>query len=281
MQRSDVEWEGEAMSRASGGVSSQADDLILSRSTWLPANTVASRAFDERGEFIYSFSGLLEVEVEGFRYLVPHKYGVWLPPGIRRSSFNRQHARHISIYLPNVFSALLPAEHCALEVDTLLRSLLEGVSKSAETVNQTDAEKRLLRVLVDRFMGAKSSGSYLPHSADPQFGPLLTQLKNNPYDQRSFSDIAVSLNVSERTLARRCQRDLGMTFLEWRQRLLVVESLALLQQGQTVEAISLVLGYKNTSSFISMFRKLTNMTPNEYRREEERCLVTVQRCSRN
>jgi AraC-like DNA-binding protein len=164
-----------------------------------------------------------------------------------------------------------------LEVDTLLRALLAEVFNSSDRDEQSDAEKRLLRVLVDRLVRAKSSGSYLPHSADPIFGSLLTQLKQNPYDQRTFSDLAISLNMSERTLARRCQRDLGMTFLEWRQRLMVVESLAMLQQGQTIEAISLVLGYKTASSFISMFRKLTHMTPNEYRREEEQCLDSARR----
>ncbi len=253
-------------------VSGQADDQILSRSAWLPANSITSRSLEARGEFIYSFSGLLEVDVGGHGYLVTHQYGVWLPPGQQRSCFNRQHARHISIYLPKMFCALLPGEHCALEVDTLLRALLTQVFNSTGDDEQDDVGKRLLRVLVDRLVHARSSGSYLPHSADPVFGSLLSQLKQNPYDQRTFSDFALSLNLSERTLARRCQRDLGMTFLEWRQRLMVVESLAMLQQGQTVETIASVLGYKTASSFISMFRKLTHMTPNEYRREEERCL---------
>jgi AraC-like DNA-binding protein len=269
--------EGKVMIGACKAVSSQAEDHIVSRSAWLPANSITSRSLAECGEFIYSFSGLLEVDVGGYCYLVPHQYGVWLPPELKRSSFNRQHARHVSIYLPKVICALLPTEHCALEVDTLLRALLAEVFNSSDRDEQSDAEKRLLRVLVDRLVRAKSSGSYLPHSADPIFGSLLTQLKQNPYDQRTFSDLAISLNMSERTLARRCQRDLGMTFLEWRQRLMVVESLAMLQQGQTIEAISLVLGYKTASSFISMFRKLTHMTPNEYRREEEQCLDSARR----
>lgn len=65
---------------------------------------------------------------------------------------------------------------------------------------------------------------------------------------------------------RRCQRDLGMSFAEWRQRLKVLTSLSRLDQGQTVENIGLDLGYSSASAFISMFRRLMGTTPDEYRK---------------
>ncbi|WP_238534197.1 helix-turn-helix domain-containing protein [Advenella kashmirensis] len=65
---------------------------------------------------------------------------------------------------------------------------------------------------------------------------------------------------------RRCQRDLGMSFVEWRQRLKVLASLARLDRGETVEAIGLDLGYSSASAFISMFRRLMGTTPDEYRK---------------
>ena len=65
---------------------------------------------------------------------------------------------------------------------------------------------------------------------------------------------------------RRCQRDLGMSLAEWRQRLRVVRAMPLLEAGQTVETIALDLGYGSASAFISMFKKLMGTTPDEYRK---------------
>ncbi|BCQ61477.1 hypothetical protein PBOI14_32270 [Pseudomonas sp. Boi14] len=66
---------------------------------------------------------------------------------------------------------------------------------------------------------------------------------------------------------RRSQRELGMSLVEWRQRLKVVQALALLEQGRTVESIGLDLGYSSASAFISMFRRMMGTTPDEYRRQ--------------
>jgi len=65
---------------------------------------------------------------------------------------------------------------------------------------------------------------------------------------------------------RRCQRDLGMSLAQWRQRLRVVKAMGLLESGQTVETIALDLGYASASAFISMFKRLTGATPDEFRK---------------
>lgn len=91
-------------------------------------------------------------------------------------------------------------------------------------------------------------------------------MEANPADPRPVSALAACANLTERTLERRCRRDLGMTLVEWRNRLRVVRAFALLEQGDTVEQIAFELGYATSSAFITMFRRLTGSTPDEYRR---------------
>ena len=95
---------------------------------------------------------------------------------------------------------------------------------------------------------------------------MLRALEANPSDPRSLPQLARAANTTERTLMRRAQRNLGMSLVEWRQRLKVIEALALLERGQSVETIGLDLGYSSASAFISMFRKMMGTTPDEYRR---------------
>lgn len=111
----------------------------------------------------------------------------------------------------------------------------------------------MLRVLVDLVAQAKRVGTYLPTSDDPMLGKLLGMLETDPGDDRSLADFALALGASERTLMRRCQRDLGMTFIEWRQCLRVLKSMPLLAQGHTEESIALGFGYASSSAFITMF----------------------------
>lgn len=73
---------------------------------------------------------------------------------------------------------------------------------------------------------------YLPNSQDSVLAPVLKALEADPSDNRTLPEFALAANTTERTLARRCERDLGMSLMEWRQRLRVVRALPLLEAGR-------------------------------------------------
>lgn len=239
---------------------------IVFRAVSVPADTVYPRHRHAWGEFVYSFSGVMEIELEKQHYLAPPQYGLWLPPHTEHIAINRQAACHCSLYVAAPLSAALPTRTCALTVSPFMRALLEELRLHPPAIPAAAQEQRLLQVLVDQLGKAECAGSYLPTSSDPLLGPVLKALQANPGDTRSLSMLARSVHATERTLMRRCQRDLGMSFLEWRQRLKVLASLPRLNAGDTVEAIGLDLGYGSASAFISMFRRLMGTTPDEYRK---------------
>jgi AraC-like DNA-binding protein len=121
-------------------------------------------------------------------------------------------------------------------------------------------------VVVDQLALAPRAGSYLPSSDDPLLAPVLLALQATPGDNRSLAEWAQLVHTTERTLVRRCQRDLGMGLLEWRQRLRIVKALPRLEAGEKVEAIAFDLGYASVSAFIAMFRRLMGVTPDVFRK---------------
>jgi len=121
-------------------------------------------------------------------------------------------------------------------------------------------------VLVDQLHLAPCSRNYLPGSDEPVIAALLAALQADPGSNRSLADWAAQLHVTERTLARRCQRELGMPFGEWRQRQRFLAALPMLERGDTVQAIALELGYSTASAFIAMFRRQGGGTPDQFRR---------------
>ncbi|PAU62794.1 AraC family transcriptional regulator [Pseudomonas sp. PIC25] len=239
---------------------------IFFRTACVPAESTYPRHRHAWGEFVYSFSGVMEVKLADHHYLAPPQYGIWLPPNVEHRGLNRYEACHCSLYIAADLSTALPANPCALTLSPLIRALLDHLRQHPPGLPRTEADERLLRVLVDQLAAAPRAGSYLPTSDDPLLGPVLDALSANPADNRTLPELAREANTTERTLMRRCQRDLGISFAEWRQRLRVVRAMALLEAGQTVESIALDLGYASASAFIAMFRRLMGVTPDEFRR---------------
>jgi AraC-like DNA-binding protein len=241
---------------------------LMFRSAQVPAQGVYPLHRHAWGEFVYSFSGVMEVKVAEQHYLAPPQYGMWLPPDLEHVGLNRRAATHSSLYVSRALCAVLPATPCALTVGPLARALLEYLRQLPGGAPNNLQEARLLDVLLDQLAAAPRTGSYLPGSDHPQLGAVLQALEEHPGDNRALAAWADFVHTTERTLMRRCQRDLGMSLAEWRQRLRVVKAMPRLDAGKTVESIALDLGYSSASAFITMFRRLTGTTPDEFRKAQ-------------
>lgn len=239
---------------------------VMFRSAHVPADGLYPRHRHAWGEFVYSFSGVMEVKVAEHHYLAPPQYGVWLPPQVVHVGLNRQAAHHCSLYVSPALCGQLPADPCALTVSPLVRALLEHLRQQPVAEVISPPEARLLAVLVDQLAQAPCASSYLPHADDPLLRPVLDALQADPGDPRTVAELAQAVHTTERTLMRRSQRVLGMSLTEWRQRLRVVRSLPRLQAGHKVESIALDMGYGSASAFIAMFRKRMGVTPDEFRK---------------
>lgn len=239
---------------------------IFFRSACMPAEATYPQHRHAWGEFVYSFNGVMEVKLGNRHFLAPAQYGIWLPPEVEHRGLNRHEACHCSLYVVAELCRSLPAAPCALSVSPFLRALLDHLRLNPPGLPNSAAEQRLLQVAVDQLASAAVAGSYLPSSSDPLLEPILAALQDNPADPRALAELAAAVHTTERTLMRRCQRELGMTLSEWRQRLCVLRAMPRLEVGDTVENIAHDLGYGSASAFIAMFRRLVGSTPDEYRR---------------
>ena len=74
-------------------------------------------------------------------------------------------------------------------------------------------------------------------------------------------------NLPERTLKRRFKSATGITLIDYVQNLRIEEAKRLLESGkQPVEAISVNVSYEDVSFFRRVFKRLTGLTPSQYRR---------------
>lgn len=221
------------------------------------------------GEFVYSFSGMMEVQFSDSSLLAPPQYGIWLPAKLEHVGLSRDLSAFCSVYVAGHLCDSMPQKACVLEVNAVTRAILEQLRDSFETDlprARSDKESRLLMVLLDQLELAECTDSYLTYSDDPALSIVLDYLDKNPEDNRSNQELAKLANISERTLSRRSRQDLGMSLSEWRQRLRIVRAISMLEEGRSVESIALDLGYSSASAFIAMFKKQTGSTPGRHHR---------------
>lgn len=243
---------------------------LVFRTASMPAHASYPTHRHAWGEFVYAFSGVIELQLAGRSTIAPPQLGIWLPPEVEHRGLNREAATHSSLYVAAALCGPMPDTPCALAVSPLARAMLEHLRAEPPAMPPTAEQARLMQVLLDQLAGSRRLGSYLPRSDDPVLGALLAALERDPGDDRPLAALAAAFHATERTVARRCRRDLGMSFAEWRQRLRIVKALPRLEAGEKVETIALDLGYASASAFIAMFRRSTGETPDGYRRRGPR-----------
>lgn len=233
------------------------------RTEHLPAHGVYLPMRHRWSEFVYSYSGITEVQAGEDLFLAPPHLGLWIPAGTEHTSSNHNETVYCSFYIASKFCQRMPPEICVVVVTPLVQAMLDFLRDNP--AENTDPERqRLLRVLVDQLAHCQTTGSYIPATNHPDLDALLQELRSNPADGRSLDQLAEDFDMSKRTLMRHCQAELGMSLTEWRQRLKIVSALPLLQAGQSVESVALDLGYGTSSAFIAMFRRLTGTSPKRF-----------------
>ncbi|MFT4271590.1 MAG: helix-turn-helix transcriptional regulator [Pantoea sp.] len=217
------------------------------------------------GQVIFVKSHVLEMEVEGERLLTPADMPIWIPPGQRHSSYNHRQSLFRTFNLAADLCDGLPQQACLLNVDAIVHAIMDEFARRELEQPHSAADWRLCEVLVDRLRLAPVHKSYLPGSNDKLLAPILHALQAHPGDNTTLAQWAKRVFTTERTLARRCQQQLNMSFSEWRQRLRFLRAITLLEQGISVQAIAHELGYSSASALIVMFQHQAGTTPDRYR----------------
>lgn len=87
----------------------------------------------------------------------------------------------------------------------------------------------------------------------------------------TLADISRHFGFSLSYCSKLIKNTTGMGFSEWKRALRVRKGERLLvNTTDTVNDISLSLGYENTETFIRIFKKETGMTPGQYRKRGQK-----------
>lgn len=245
--------------------SSEAEPFILSVSIESDEMRTTGLHCHSRGQLLGALQGLISINADGSRLVVPATHGVWIPPYVPHSLLGSHGPfKGWSVYVSRSVCADLPDKPCILELSGLLREILVRMTKWQHT-SLEPAQIHLAYVFLDEIRTIPRARLGLPMPKKPQLLRIALALANNPGDSRRMTEWATWAGISPRSLTRNFILDTGFTFTEWRQRARLLIALEMLASGKQVTQISLELGYDNVSTFIALFRRVFGTTPGSYK----------------
>jgi AraC-like DNA-binding protein len=207
-------------------------------------------------QIVYACTGVVSVTTDAGTWVAPASRAIWIPAGTVH-----EHRAHGSTDLRLVGLTSDPlglAGPAVLAVEPLLRELIIAYTAGPGDGAERD---RLLGVLLDRLRHSPERPFHLPTARDPRLVAVCAMLDGDPADGRTLAQLAARAGTSDRTLARLCRAELGMTFPQWRTQLRLQRALLLLADGVSVTAVAHRCGWASASAFIDVFRRALGYTP--------------------
>ncbi|MEI8593039.1 helix-turn-helix domain-containing protein [Photobacterium sp. Hal280] len=102
---------------------------------------------------------------------------------------------------------------------------------------------------------------------DRRLAPIVDALLSDPGSTKTLAQWARQTGATERTLSRVFQKEIQLTFPQWRQRLRLMTAITLLEQGLSVQNVAHEIGYQSVSAFIEAFRLAFKLTPQQFKQQ--------------
>lgn len=219
-----------------------------------------------RSQFLYATQGVMVIETQRGRWVVPPTRGVWLQADVEHTVRMRGPVSMRTLFVDQDAAPNLPTENCVLSVSPLLRELVLEASRIPLDYEVDSRNARVMRLLLDEFQTLPVLPFHLPWPADKRLSLVCTHLAQHPDNTMTADEWAERLAMSKKTFHRQFQSHTGITFGQWRQLARLLLSLESLAEGAPIVQVSLEHGYKSQSAYTVMFKRHFGMPPSAFYR---------------
>ena len=149
----------------------------------------------------------------------------------------------------------------SLEVSPLLRELVEQLVQPPADAAR---EACLAALVQDELARARPVPLGVGLPADKRLRVLCEAVLDDPARHATLAGWAAECGASVRTIARLFRQELGTTFAEWRQQVLLAKALSMAARRRPMAHIAAELGYASASAFSAMVRRSVGVPPSRF-----------------
>jgi AraC-like DNA-binding protein len=224
-------------------------------------------------QMAFSTRGATRVSTSSSTYIVPPSRAVWIPPGRVHTVTAVEQAELRTLYL---HASVVPADtpHSSwrdcrvIEVTPLLRELVLQLAIDPAAAPAADAdwqrERLLAALIVDELQRARPMRLGVDLPQDKRLRALCEAILDQPARHASLEGWADESGASPRTIARLFKQELGTSFAQWRQQVLLARALSMAAKRQPMSFIASELGYASASAFTAMVTRAVGMPPSRF-----------------
>lgn len=263
---------------------------VRAKSRLLAADTRVKPHHHPWAQVAFSGSGVTRVTAAHSTYIVPPSRAVWIPPGVEHAVTVVEDTDLRTLYLhqpdgrcgPDVAPDQEDAwRHCrVIEVSSLLRELVTQLTllAPAECTYPADwqdippdpadppyrREQHLAALVLDELRRARPLPLGVALPQDKRLRHLCEAMLDEPTRHATLDAWAAEAGASARTIARLFRQELGTSFLQWRQQVLLAKALSLAARRKPMSVIAAELGYASPSAFTAMVTRSVGMAPGRF-----------------
>jgi len=221
------------------------------------------------GHLIRPLTGSVRVNVSSDVWLVTVGQALWLRPETPHAMQVLSSSLIQFVYVDLAYDeAQMPATG-RIDVPSLLSGILDELC--APLYDELGPLDRLTSVMLDQVTHAHNR-RFAECPGDARLAAIYQLLIRDPSNRRTLEEIAQEAGISSKTVGRLLRAHCDMSFRQWRESIMLGLAVNRLEHGGRVTDVALDLGYTSASSFISAFKKLTDMTPKQWFHQSRRHL---------
>lgn len=224
----------------------------------------------EKGQFLYTEGGVVHVSTEQKTYFLPARHYMWIPPGVIHSI----HPSSADVIMRNLY---FPVEADELPfykqkgiypVNDLLLQMIIFSNRWSGDIDETEQSSYRFALALKAILPEVSLYRLplaLPYAKDKRLAAVIHYMGQNLSEAIVFPALASKFGLSERSLSRLFQGDVGMSFIQYLsiQRMMLALQL-LLEDKMSVKEVASMVGYNSIPTFSTTFYKTLGVRPSEY-----------------
>ena len=213
-------------------------------------------------QIVFSSVGVARVSTLDVAYVVPPWRAVWIPPDVRHAATVLENAKLHSLYLLSTQNQ--DWRECGvIEVQPLLRELIVALSKEDEEMGDAERYRSLCALTLVELRRAPPLPLGIALPKERRLRAFCESFLNDPALDRPLTSLAHESGASVSTIHRLFRQEIGSSFTDWRQQVLLARALTLAAKGMSMGRIADELGYSSASAFSSMVMRLVGIPPSK------------------
>jgi AraC-like DNA-binding protein len=217
----------------------------------------------------YALAGLVEVKDNSGHYLLPPQQAAWIPAGVLHESTLHSSVRTVSVFFEPRLIAHPGDRVRILAIAPLIREMITYATRWPISRDQSDQLADAYFLALAQLVGEAleyEAPLRLPTCSDPLVTAAMTYTQDH-LQFVSIDQVAKAVGASQRTIRRRFESQVGMSWRTYLLQARLLKAMAfLVQPDTTILQVALTVGFNSPNAFTRAFVNHCGETPSAYRR---------------